>query len=96
MSTDFSAARPDEDTRGRFLLGIVLWMAVTLVFLFLTAQLTAELFFVLSFVGLLTLTHVLNPDSSSTRWRRVVDWTIVTGLAVFMFLTTRRVLMIIN
>lgn len=51
-----------------------------------------ELFFFLSLLGLLVVTHLTAPFNVTLEWRRRVQWLVVLGMAVFAYVVARRVL----
>ena len=67
-------------------------MLVVLVGLAALGALSLELFFVLSFIGLLVVVEFTAPFNVTPRWRRRLKWFIVLGLLVFVGLVLRQML----
>lgn len=74
-----------------FALAQGVWMAVTLVFLVYVAKWELELFFVLSFVGLLTVSHLFGPWAARPHWWRYVRLIVALCLLVFGYITVTHI-----
>jgi uncharacterized membrane protein len=67
----------------QFLLYQAAWMLVGIALLASVGRLTAELVFVLSFVGLVVVTALTAPVHATVRWRTRLRWPLLVGAAVF-------------
>ena len=81
--------------RQRFIHGQVAWMLVSILVLAALQSLSLELFFVLSFIGLLVLIELTAPFNVTPTWRRRLKWFILIGLIVFTIIVVRRILAIL-
>ena len=79
----------------RFIHGQIAWMLVSILVLAALQSLSLELFFVLSFIGLLVLIELTAPFNVTPTWRRRLKWLIIVGLIVFTFIVVRRILAIL-
>lgn len=78
--------------RQRFLHGTVAWLLAAVLVLALLDALSAELFFLVSLVGLLVVTELTAPFNVTPAWRRRLRWLILLGLVVFGYVVVRRIL----
>ena len=81
--------------RQRFIHGQIAWMLVSILVLAALQSLSLELFFVLSFIGLLVLIELTAPFNVTPTWRRRLKWFILVGLIVFTIIVVRRILAIL-
>ena len=81
--------------RQRFIHGQVAWMLVSILVLAALQSLSLELFFVLSFIGLLVLIELTAPFNVTPTWRRRLKWFVLVGLIVFTIIVVRRILAIL-
>jgi len=82
----------DADDLTLLVYGQALWMAVTLVVLFALALLSARLYFVVSFIGLLCNRVLFAPRAAVGRWWRVVNaitWLCFAVLSYNIYLRVR-------
>lgn len=81
--------------RLRFVHGQLAWMISVVLILVLLDSLTAELFFVVSLIGLLILIELTAPFRITPRWQKRLWVVIAIGLAVFGGIVVRRILAIL-
>jgi len=81
--------------RQRFICGMVAWMLAVILVLGLIEALTYELYFVLSLIGLLVVTELTAPTNVTPEWRSRLKWLIAVGLAIFGYITVRRIVEIL-
>ena len=80
---------------NRLLTAQVGWMMATLALLSALSSFTYELYFVLSFIGLLVVTERLMPFRVTPRWQRRVYWIIASGVVGLVYIVVRRILAIL-
>ena len=83
------------DRHLRFVVAQVAWMFGVLFGLVLLGTLTFELFFVLSFIGLLIVVELTATYTVRPRWRVRLWWMVLLGFVGFSYLITRRILSIL-
>jgi len=83
------------DRHLRFVVAQVTWMFGVLFGLVLLGTLTFELFFVLSFIGLLIVVELTATYAVRPRWRVRLWWMVLLGFVGFSYLITRRILSIL-
>ncbi|WP_276251025.1 hypothetical protein [Haloarcula rara] len=71
--------------------GQALWMAVTLAVLFALTLLSARLYFLVSFIGLLCNRVLFAPRGATGRWWRVVNALTWVGFAVLSYIVYLRI-----
>ena len=81
--------------RMRFVHWQLAWMLAAALVLTALGALSAELFFVLSLIGLLIVTELTAPVNVTPRWRRRLVWLIGLGLVGFAVIVVRRILEIL-
>ncbi|MDX1744312.1 MAG: hypothetical protein R3324_00100 [Halobacteriales archaeon] len=81
--------------RERFVGATMAWLLGAIVVLVLLDSLTAELFFVVSLIGVLVVIELTAPVAVTPPWRRRLRWIVLVGLAVFGFIVIRRILEIL-
>lgn len=80
---------------NRLLAAQVGWMMATLAVLAALSSFSYELYFVLSFTGLLIITEQVLPFRVTPRWQRRIYWVIVFGLVGLFYIVIRRILAIL-
>lgn len=78
--------------RQQFVHAQAAWMLATLLVLVVLGALSAELYFVLSLIGLLVVVELTAPFNVTPRWRARLKWLIALGLLVFGVVIVRRIL----
>jgi len=80
------------DRQFDFVLAQTAWMVCSIAGLAVLATRTAEVFAVVSFIGLLVVTELTAPLAVTPRWRVRVRWVILLCLSVVGYVMLRRVL----
>ncbi|RRJ29456.1 hypothetical protein [Halocatena pleomorpha] len=81
--------------RQRLIYVQISWMLVSILVLAALQSLSLELFFVLSFIGLLVLVELTAPFNVTPAWQRRLKWFILVGFVVFTIIVVRRILAIL-
>ena len=79
----------------RFVRWQLAWMLAAVLALAALGAFEAELFFVLSLIGLLIVTELTAPVAVTPAWRRRLRWLILLGLVGFAVVVVRRILEIL-
>jgi hypothetical protein len=79
-----------RSSRDLILYGQALWMVVTAALLVAIRMLSFELFYIISFIGLLIMSQLFSPRSSSPRWWLRLRIVIAIGFVVFAYLLTNQ------
>lgn len=78
--------------QARFIRIQVGWMLAVVIALTAFEELTLELFFSSSFMGLLVLFEITEPRTITPRWRTLLRRIVLVALVVYGLIVTRRVL----
>jgi len=71
------------------------WMAVSLVTLEILDLFSSDRYFIISYVGLLSIMHVYAPVDSRPRWWTVLRWVSVLGFLIFMLIIYQRIIVVL-
>lgn len=68
----------------RAIVTLVAWLIVSLAVLAMLGLFTSERYFIISYVGLLSIMHIYAPVDPQSRWWTVLRWMSIVGFLVFM------------
>lgn len=74
----------------------IAWMLFAILLLAVVDEMSLDLFFSLSLLGLFVIAGVTTPFSVVPEWRRRLQWLIILGTVVFAYLVFQRVLDIVG
>ncbi len=83
------------NVRLRVVVALVAWMIVSLAMLSVLGLLTFEHYFIISYVGLLSIMHVYAPTDRQSRWWAVLRWVSIIGFVIFATLIYQRVIAVL-
>lgn len=89
------ATRPGLESQNALLLllaGQVVWMAVPWVVFGSVTLWTFEVYYVVSFVGLLVMRVLAAPEDETLRWWTALDWVVRVGFVVLAYIVYTQVL----
>lgn len=84
---------PTLRPRNEFVSVLIAWMSAATVVLVLTDALSYELFFAISFIGLIVTLEYTSPAYVTPAWRRRLRWVALCGFAVFGYIVANRFLL---